>query len=69
MVEMNVQPYVDEYDDIDDDDWIGANSVIIAGEKIGDGSMIASRSVVKNNIHKYSIATKYLLPFKNINSI
>jgi acetyltransferase-like isoleucine patch superfamily enzyme len=39
MVEMNVQPYVDEYDVIDDDVWIGANYLVIAGEKIGDGSM------------------------------
>ena len=40
---------------IEDDCWIGSNSVILAGITIGRGSIIASGAVVNSNIPEYSI--------------
>jgi acetyltransferase-like isoleucine patch superfamily enzyme len=40
---------------IDDDVWIGANSVILDGVTIEKGAIIAAGSVVKNNVAKYEI--------------
>lgn len=41
--------------EIDDDVWIGANSVILDGVKIGRGSIIGAGSVVTKDIVPYSI--------------
>jgi virginiamycin A acetyltransferase len=40
---------------IGNDVWIGYDSIIMPGIKIGNGSIIASKSVVVNNIEPYSI--------------
>lgn len=41
---------------IEDDVWIGANSVILPGVTIGKGAVIGAGSVVTKNIPKYAIA-------------
>jgi acetyltransferase-like isoleucine patch superfamily enzyme len=41
---------------IEDDCWIGANSVVTAGVTIGKHSVIAAGSVVTKNIPPYSVA-------------
>src|SRR5690606_34804646 len=41
---------------IADDCWLGSNSVIAAGVKIGKGSVIAAGSVVTREVPDYSIA-------------
>lgn len=41
---------------IEDDCWIAANSIILAGVTIGKGSVIAAGSVVTKTIPPYSIA-------------
>ena len=41
---------------IDDDVWIGANSVITSGVKIGKGAIIGAGSIVTKDIPPYSIA-------------
>lgn len=40
---------------IEDDVWIGANSVILSGIKIGRGSIIAAGSIVTKNVEPYSV--------------
>lgn len=40
---------------IEDDVWIGANSVILSGVKIGRGSVIAAGSIVTKDVEPYSI--------------
>jgi acetyltransferase-like isoleucine patch superfamily enzyme len=40
---------------IGNDVWIGANSTIMSGIKIGDGSVIANNSHVVKNVEPYSI--------------
>ena len=37
------------------DVWIGTNSIIMTGVKIGDGAIVAAGSVVTKNIEPYSI--------------
>ena len=37
------------------DVWIGANSMILPGVKIGEGAVIAAGSVVTNNVEPYTI--------------
>lgn len=41
---------------IEDDVWIGANSIIMDGVTIGKGSVIGAGSVVTKNIQPYTIA-------------
>jgi acetyltransferase-like isoleucine patch superfamily enzyme len=41
---------------VDDETWIGANVVIVAGVKIGKHSVIAGGSVVTKDIPAYSVA-------------
>lgn len=41
---------------VEDDVWIGAHCVIVAGVKIGKGSVIGAGSVVTRDIPSYSIA-------------
>ncbi|MBI9070046.1 MAG: hypothetical protein JEY94_00515 [Melioribacteraceae bacterium] len=40
---------------IEDDVWLGVNSVIIAGVKIGKGSIIAAGSIITKDVEPYSI--------------
>jgi acetyltransferase-like isoleucine patch superfamily enzyme len=40
---------------IEDDCWIAANSIILAGVTIGQGSVVAAGSVVKENVPAYSV--------------
>lgn len=55
--QINKQPWSrkDAYIIIGNDVWIGANSVILPGVKIGDGAVIAAGSIVTKNIEPYSI--------------
>lgn len=41
---------------VEDETWIGANVVVLAGVKIGKHSIIAAGSVVTKNIPAYSVA-------------
>jgi acetyltransferase-like isoleucine patch superfamily enzyme len=41
---------------IENDVWIGANAVIIAGVKIGNGAVIAAGAVVTKDVPPYAIA-------------
>jgi virginiamycin A acetyltransferase len=41
---------------VGNDVWIGYDSLIMPGVKIGDGAIIAARSVVTNDVPTYSIA-------------
>ena len=50
-----LQDYYDGDIIIEDDVWIGANSVIVAGVTIGKGSVIAAGSVVTKSVDPYSI--------------
>ncbi|MDK0917013.1 CatB-related O-acetyltransferase [Clostridium perfringens] len=40
---------------VEDDVWIGMNSIIMSGVKIGKGAVIAAGSVVTRDIEAYSI--------------
>lgn len=40
---------------IEDDVWVGAGSVIIAGVRIGRGAIVAAGAVVTRNVPEYSI--------------
>jgi acetyltransferase-like isoleucine patch superfamily enzyme len=40
---------------IEDDCWIAANSIILAGVTIGKGSVVAAGSVVTENVAPYSV--------------
>lgn len=42
--------------EIGNDVWIGANSVILGGVKVGNGAVIAAGSIVNSNIPAYAIA-------------
>lgn len=53
---MILQPFVEKDIVIGNDVWLGANSVIVAGVKIGDGSIIAAGSVVTKDIPEYVMA-------------
>ena len=50
-----LQDYYDGDVIIEDDVWIGAGSIILAGITIGKGSVIAAGSVVNKDIPSYSI--------------
>lgn len=58
--EENTPPHMDQLPHkgdtiIGNDVWIGRESVIMPGVKIGDGAIIAARSVVVNNVPAYTI--------------
>lgn len=42
---------------IGNDVWIGANAIILAGVKIGDGAIIGANSFVNKDVEDYSIVT------------
>ena len=41
--------------EVENDVWIGFNSTIMPGVKIGDGAIIGTNSVVTKNVELYSI--------------
>lgn len=53
---MKEQGVVRQFVKIEDDCWIAANSIILAGVTIGKGSVVAAGSVVTKDIPPYSIA-------------
>lgn len=54
-IPMKEQGVEREFVKIEDDCWIAANSIILAGVTIGRGSIIAAGSVVTKNIPSFSI--------------
>lgn len=53
---MNGKTYPNKGDtEIGNDVWIGFNSTIMPGIKIGDGAIIASNSTVTKDVEPYSI--------------
>ncbi len=50
------QPVTKKKITLEDEVWIGANSVVVAGVTIGKHSVIAAGSVVTKNIPPYSVA-------------
>ena len=40
---------------VEDDVWIGFDCIIMPGSRIGKGSVIGARSIVKGNIPPYSV--------------
>ena len=54
---MNPEPEAFSKGDIliDDDVWIGYDSVIMPGVKIGNGAIISARSVVASDVPAYTI--------------
>jgi acetyltransferase-like isoleucine patch superfamily enzyme len=54
-VPMNVQPSVEKDIIIGNDVWLGANSVVVAGVTIGEGSIVAAGSVVTKDVPPYTI--------------
>ena len=55
-VPMILQPFVEKDIVIGNDVWLGANTIVVAGVKIGDGSIIAAGSVVTKDIPGYVVA-------------
>ncbi len=53
---MQNQPVTEADIIVGNDVWIGANAVILAGVKIGDGCVIAAGAVVTRDLPPYSIA-------------
>ncbi len=56
LVPIKEQGYDENDIIIEDDVWIGANSIITSGVRIGKGAVIGACSVVTRNIPPYSIA-------------
>lgn len=52
---MNLQPFREKDIIIGNDVWLGANSVVVAGVKIGDGAIVAAGSVVSKDVPAYTI--------------
>ncbi len=55
-IPMNIQPFVEKDIIIGNDVWLGANCVVVAGVKIGDGTVVAAGSVVTKELPSYVIA-------------
>lgn len=55
-VPMILQPFVEKNIVIENDVWLGSNSIIVAGVKIGKGSIITAGSVVTKDIPEYVVA-------------
>lgn len=55
ILKENVETFSKGAISIGDDVWVGANSLILSGCKIGEGSIIASGSVVVKSVEPYSI--------------
>jgi len=52
---LNFEEKVTEPCTIGNDVWVGANAIILAGVKIGDGAVIGANSLVTENVEPYSI--------------
>lgn len=65
-IPMNIQPFVEKDIIIGNDVWLGANTVVVAGVKIGDGTVVAAGSVVTKDLPSYIIASG--IPAKPIKS-
>ncbi len=52
---ISSQGYVNEPIVIEDDVWIGFNVIVLAGIRIGKGSIIGANSVVTKDVEPYSI--------------
>ena len=55
-IPMNRQPFIEKDIIIGNDVWLGSNSVVVAGVKIGDSSVIGAGSVVTKDIPANTIA-------------
>ena len=53
--DINFQEKVTKHSIIGNDVWIGANAIILAGIKIGDGAIIGANSLVTGDVEPYSI--------------
>lgn len=42
---------------IEDDVWIGANSVVLPGVKIGKGAVVGACSLVTKNVPEYAVVS------------
>ena len=49
------QEFISDKCIIGNDVWIGANAIILAGVKVGDGAIIGANSFVNNDVQPYSI--------------
>ncbi len=56
MAPIKMQGYTEQDIVVEDDVWIGANSVITSGVHIGRGAIIGAGSVVTKDIQPYTIA-------------
>ena len=55
-IPMNMQPFIEKDIVIGNDVWLGANSIILAGVTIGEGTIVAAGSVVTKDLPDYVIA-------------
>lgn len=55
MDEIKKEPGEDPTLIIEDDVWIGANAIILAGVRIGRGSVIGAGSIVTKEVEPYSV--------------
>lgn len=55
-IPMNIQPFVEKDIIVGNNVWLGANAVVVAGVKIGDGTVVAAGSVVTKELPNYVIA-------------
>lgn len=54
-IPMKAQGVTKQFVKIEDDCWIAANSIILAGVTIGKGSVVAAGSVVSKDVPPYSV--------------
>jgi acetyltransferase-like isoleucine patch superfamily enzyme len=52
---ISFEDKVDQPCIIGNDVWIGANAIVLAGVKVGDGAIIGANSVVTKDVEPYSI--------------
>lgn len=55
-IPMNIQPWVEKDIQVGNDVWLGANTVVVAGVNIGNGTVVAAGSVVTKDLPEYVIA-------------
>ncbi|MEA3504658.1 MAG: acyltransferase [Bacteroidota bacterium] len=67
---ISLQPTTTKLITVEDEVWIGANSVVVAGVTIGKHSIVAAGSVVTKNVPPYTIvAGNPAKPLKKYNSV
>ncbi len=52
---IRCQGYINKPIYIEDNVWIGTNCIILAGVRIGEGSIVAANSVVNKDVEPYTI--------------